>query len=113
MPPGTVAGRRPESFGQRVARLVKAIPSGKVASYGQLARLAGNPRGARLVVRVLHAMSEAHGLPWHRVISSQGRISLTGEGGRIQRQLLEQEGIRVGPAGEIPLDVYGWRPDET
>jgi methylated-DNA-protein-cysteine methyltransferase-like protein len=104
---------QPESFGLRVARIVKSIPPGRVASYGQVARLAGNPRGARLVVRVLVAMSEKHGLPWHRVLSSQGRISLGGEGGSIQRQLLEQEGIRVGPGGEVPLEVYGWQPSDT
>jgi methylated-DNA-protein-cysteine methyltransferase-like protein len=104
---------QPESFGLRVARLVRSIPRGKVASYGQLARMAGNPRGARLVVRVLVAMSEKHGLPWHRVISSKGVISLPGEGGRVQRQLLEQEGVKVGAAGEVPLEVYGWQPDES
>ena len=100
----------PESFGLRVARVVKSIPRGKVASYGQIAGMAGSPQGARMVVRVLWGMSESHGLPWHRVISSKGVISLPGEGGALQRQMLEQEGVEVGPNGEISLKAFQWKP---
>lgn len=102
-------GQPYESFAQRVARVVKSIPKGKVATYGQVARIAGNPRAARQVVRALRAMSEKHGLPWHRVISSKGIVSLPGEGGRIQRQLLEGEGVRFDPAHRISLRQFQWQ----
>lgn len=102
--------KEPDSFGLRCARIVASIPNGKVATYGQVVALAGNPRGARLVVRVLWSMSERHNLPWHRVISSKGAISLRGQGGLDQRRLLEQEGVEVGPAGEVSLEKYQWRP---
>lgn len=64
-------------------------------TYGQIAAYAGNPRGARQVSRILHSMSEKYNLPWHRVINSKGIISLTGEPGFIQGELLSQEGIEV------------------
>lgn len=82
-------------FTRQVMDIIKSIPYGKVMTYGQVALYAGNPRGARQVSRILHSMSEKHGLPWHRVINSQGGISLTGEGGYLQGELLSQEGIRV------------------
>lgn len=70
--------------------------------------MAGNPRGARLVVRVLWAMSEKHRLPWHRVISSKGIVSLPGEGGALQRRLLEQEGVEFDPDGRLSLVRFRW-----
>jgi methylated-DNA-protein-cysteine methyltransferase-like protein len=78
-----------------VLNTIKQIPYGKVMTYGQIATYSGNPRGARQVSRILHSMSEIHNLPWHRVINSQGGISLTGEPGYIQATLLSQEGIDV------------------
>ncbi len=94
---------------ERIARVVKSIPRGRVATYGQVAAMAGNPRASRLVVWTLRALSEKEGLPWHRVINSKGTISLTGEGGRIQRGLLEQEGVTFDDTGRIPLGLYQWR----
>ncbi len=82
-------------FTESVLDIIKSIPYGKVMTYGQIAAVAGNPRGARQVSRILHSMSSSHGLPWHRVINSQGGISLTGEGGFVQETLLSQEGITV------------------
>lgn len=82
-------------FTMQVIEIIKSIPFGKVMTYGQIAAYAGNPRGARHVSRILHSMSEKHNLPWHRVINSQGGISLTGEGGFMQGELLAQEGIEV------------------
>src|SRR6478752_5453888 len=67
------------------------IPHGKVASYGSIARAAGLPGGARLVVRVLH---QSHGLPWQRVVAAGGRIALPGEHGLDQRFRLEMEGVK-------------------
>ncbi|MCF7925096.1 MAG: MGMT family protein [Candidatus Izimaplasma sp.] len=83
-----------QAFTEDVLHIIKSIPSGMVMTYGQIAALADNPRGARQVSRILHGMSESHQLPWHRVINSQGKISLTGEMGNRQRGLLRQEGIQ-------------------
>lgn len=82
-------------FTIEVIDIIKNIPFGKVMTYGQIAAYAGNPRGARQVSRILHSMSEKHQLPWHRVINSKGTISLTGEAGFVQGELLSQEGISV------------------
>ncbi|MFX0147601.1 MAG: MGMT family protein, partial [Candidatus Hodarchaeota archaeon] len=83
-----------ESFSQQVKQLIKQIPFGKVATYGQIATLAGNPRGARQVSWILHSSSKKDNLPWHRVINSKGGISLPiGGGYETQKRLLELEGI--------------------
>lgn len=82
-------------FTEDVLEIIKMIPRGKVMTYGQIAALANNPRGARQVSRILHSMSMKHNLPWHRVINSKGTISLTGEPGYIQAEMLFGEGIDV------------------
>lgn len=82
-------------FTEEVLVIIKAIPYGKVMTYGQIAAYAGNPRGARQVSRILSSMSGTHGLPWHRVINSKGGISLTGEPGFHQVELLSIEGVKV------------------
>ncbi|MBU1019855.1 MAG: MGMT family protein [Firmicutes bacterium] len=82
-------------FTEDVIDIIKMIPIGKVMTYGQIAAYAGFPQGARQVSRILHSMSEKYDLPWHRVINSQGGISLTGEAGYIQGQMLASEGIEV------------------
>ncbi|HKP96083.1 MAG TPA: MGMT family protein [Fibrobacteria bacterium] len=95
----------------RILSLLKKIPRGKVASYGQIATLAGSPRGARQVVRLLHSLGEKEKLPWHRVINSTGRISLPMQGaGGLQRSLLLREKVEVSAAGKIDLDRFGWKP---
>lgn len=83
-----------QAFTEDVIHIIQSIPKGSVMTYGQIAALAGQPRSARQVSRILHGMSEKYHLPWHRVINSQGKISLTGEMGNRQRQLLEQEGVQ-------------------
>jgi methylated-DNA-protein-cysteine methyltransferase-like protein len=100
-----------KTFTQRVVEVVKSIPPGKVATYGQLAAMAGNPRGARQVVRVLASLSAKAGLPWHRVINSKGTISLTGAGFDEQKALLEAEGAAVDGRGAVDLKKYQWRPE--
>ena len=82
-------------FTEDVLEIILMIPRGKVMTYGQIAALANNPRGARQVSRILHSMSEKHKLPWHRVINSKGMISLTGEPGFVQSGMLVSEGIEV------------------
>lgn len=65
-------------------------------TYGQVARLAGSPKAARQVVRILHSMSDKHKLPWHRVINAKGAIAIQDEAGaEIQRMQLENEGVVV------------------
>jgi len=100
-----------KTYTQRVVEAIRGIPRGKVATYGQLAAMAGNPRGARQVVRVLHTLWEKERLPWHRVVNAKGTISLTGAGFDEQKKLLEAEGVAVDGRGAIDLNEYQWRPD--
>ena len=97
-------------FTERVVRLIRGIPQGRVASYGQLAALAGFPAASRQVVHLLHSLSAKEGLPWHRVINSRGTISLIGRDYELQRGLLEGEGIEFGLHDRIDLKRYLWRP---
>ena len=97
-------------FSYQVKQLIKAIPHGKVATYGQIASQAGNSRASRQVAWILHSCSEKDDLPWHRVINSKGRISLPPqEGYETQKKLLELEGIEFRENGSIDLDMYIWR----
>ena len=98
-------------FSARVKQLIKAIPYGKVATYGQIASMAGNPRASRQVAWILHSCSKKDGLPWHRVINSKGRILLPPEGGyETQKKLLELEGIIFKENNSIDLDSWRWFP---
>jgi len=98
-------------FEERVKSVIKAIPRGKVATYAQVAALAGNHRAARQVVRVLHASSVKDRLPWQRVINSRGGISLgRGRGFEEQRRRLLGEGVRVSGSGRIALEEFQWEP---
>jgi methylated-DNA-protein-cysteine methyltransferase-like protein len=85
-----------EAFFSRVYELVSAIPRGQVMTYGTVAALLGNPRGARAVGWALRALRgrQAHRVPWQRVVGSGGRISVPGESGIRQRRLLRSEGVR-------------------
>ena len=97
------------TFAQRAVEIISRIPSGKVATYGQIAVLAGNHRAARQVAWILHSSSRKHGLPWHRVVNSKGRISLPPAGGlEEQREKLEAEGIAFGINGNIDLTEFLW-----
>ncbi|WP_186579243.1 MGMT family protein [Aquibacillus kalidii] len=97
-----------EIFTENVLSVVKAIPFGKVMTYGQVATLAGNPRAARQVARILHSMSEKYSLPWYRVINRLGEISLSGEGLQSQKYFLENEGITVKD-DIVDLEKYQFR----
>jgi methylated-DNA-protein-cysteine methyltransferase-like protein len=102
-----------ESFTERAIRLIKSIPPGKVATYGLIAVCAGNPQGARQVVRILHSSSEKYHLPWHRVINSKGCISLPrGNGYEIQKELLVKDGIVFDGEDTINLEQFLWKPEE-
>jgi len=95
-------------FTEETIRLIKSIPAGKVASYGQIAAYAGNHRGARQVSRVLHTCTKKYKLPWHRVINSQGKISLKNEGFELQYGLLKDEGIEFGLNNTIDFKKFGF-----
>ncbi len=100
-------------FTQRAIAIIKSIPEGKVMTYGQIARLAGSPRGARQVVRILHSMSKKHKLPWYRVINAKGKIALTeDESCNVQILSLELEGVEVGKGNLIDLERYQFHPDD-
>lgn len=93
-------------FTRRVISILQRIPAGYVVTYGQIARTAGNPRGARQVSRILHAMSAKFDLPWHRVVNKEGQITFSNSE---QRQRLEQENIVVSSANTIDLSIYQWK----
>ena len=98
-------------FTRKVKAAVRAIPRGRVATYGQIAALAGRYRAARGVAWILHSSSEAAGLPWHRVINAKGGISLSpGKGFETQKRKLEAESIPVDRRGLVDLKRFRWEP---
>ena len=101
---------RPSKY-ERIYAAVRKIPRGRVATYGDVARLAGLPRQPRLVGYALHAAPEGARLPWHRVVNAQGRLS-RGRGvvgGELpQRFRLEREGVVFDSTGRLSLDAYRW-----
>lgn len=102
-----------QPFTERVIEIIKNIPEGHVMTYGQIAGLAGSPRAARQVVRVLHSMSRKHRLPWHRVINTKGQIALKDEESyNEQLWALQGEGVEVGLRGVIDLEKYQYHPGQ-
>jgi methylated-DNA-protein-cysteine methyltransferase related protein len=102
---------RPHFF-EQVYLVVKQIPRGKVASYGQIAALLGHPRAARTVGWALNALTESQdpSIPWQRVINHSGRITIARAGldPEVQRRLLEEEGIEFDQNGDVDMRRYGW-----
>jgi methylated-DNA-protein-cysteine methyltransferase related protein len=101
------------SFFDQVYAVVRQIPPGKVASYGQVAALLGHPRAARTVGWALAALRESDeaGVPWQRVINSQGRVSIRNleHAPEEQQMLLEAEGIEFNEQGKVDWQRYGWQ----
>ncbi len=96
-------------FSKQVIKIIKRIPAGKVATYGQIATLAGNNKAARQISRILHSSSGKYELPWHRVINRKGKISLNpGDGYELQKMLLENEKIQFDENDRIDLSRFGW-----
>jgi methylated-DNA-protein-cysteine methyltransferase-like protein len=95
---------------QKIITVIAMVPKGKVASYGQIAKLAGSPGAARQVVWTLHSSSKKYKLPWHRIINAQGKIGLKDIYGNRQKLLLEKEGIAVDHYGKIDIETFGWNP---
>jgi methylated-DNA-protein-cysteine methyltransferase related protein len=101
-----------ERFTEIVIQIIRNIPEGKVMTYGQIARLAGSPRAARQVVRILHSMSKKYQLPWHRVINSKGELSIQDdESFAIQKLSLEMEGIEFIDRKRVNLEQYQFHPN--
>jgi methylated-DNA-protein-cysteine methyltransferase-like protein len=100
-----------EKFSELVIKIVKTIPKGKVASYGQIALIAGEPRAARQVGWILNQKSDEQ-TPWWRIINNSGRISIKHPeiSALEQKELLEKEGIKVTKNFEIDIKKYRWYP---
>ncbi|MGM7722746.1 MGMT family protein [Metabacillus sp. Hm71] len=99
------------SFTERVIKIIQKIPPGKVMTYGQIASLAGSPRGARQVVRILHSMSAKYQLPWHRVINAKGEIAFHDEEMFLsQKEFLEDEGVMFKHNHIVDLKKYQFHP---
>ena len=95
--------------------MVRKVPRGRVATYGQIAKLCGMPRHARHVGYALSAIPEGIKLPWQRIINSQGRISLRlrhwdSGSDDLQRILLEAEGVTFDSTGKVSLKKFQWQP---
>jgi methylated-DNA-protein-cysteine methyltransferase-like protein len=100
------------TIAEQVWQVIALIPKGRVATYGQVAELAGLPGGARRVGRVLSQLPSGTRIPWHRVVNASGGISLPeGSGGHVRQQTrLEKEGIVFSTSGRIALRRYRWQP---
>lgn len=94
----------------RIYATIRKIPSGRVATYGQIAELAGMPRRARMVGRALRELPDGSRVPWHRVVNASGRISIREEmdSELAQRAMLEHEGVRFNERGQIALARFRW-----
>lgn len=110
---GDAGGEASVGTHARIHAVVRRIPRGRVATYGQIAHLAGLGRQARLVGYAMSALPRGTRVPWHRVINAQGAISARrGDptGAFNQRLLLEAEGVRFDSRGRVSLERYGWSP---
>ena len=98
---------------RRIYDVVARIPRGRVATYGQVARIAGLSNHARLAGYALHALPVASRVPWHRVVNAKGEVSPRRDGSEhhlLQRVLLEKERVRFDGSGRISLARFRWKP---
>lgn len=105
-----------EVFVDRVLWLVRQVPAGRVATYGQIAALAGAPRAARAVGNTLREhVGTRSTVPWHRIINASGGVSFKGDVVRatLQRELLEADGVTFSRAGVCKLATYRWAPERA
>jgi len=107
-----VARKSADGLHARIHAVVRRIPRGRVASYGQVARVAGLASHARLVGYAMAALQTGTSVPWHRVVNAQGRVSPRATPGAdsLQRALLEREGVQFDAQGRIELARFGWQP---
>ena len=110
----TRASDRGASTYARVYAVVRRVPRGRVATYGQVARVAGLGDHARLVGYALAALPEGTTVPWHRVINARGTVSRRRSGDSLsQRMHLECEGVRFDARDRTSFVAYGWHPRAT
>jgi methylated-DNA-protein-cysteine methyltransferase-like protein len=97
---------------RRIWETILEIPAGNVASYGQIAEIAGIPRGARQTAYALRVAPDDLALPWYRVITASGKIAFEKGSAsfRRQRDLLRNEGVTVN-AGKVDMNEFRWQPD--
>lgn len=95
----------------RIYAVVRRIPKGRVATYGQVAEMAGLPRAARQVGYAMAALRDGR-VPWHRVLNARGEISVRAAPGpeQLQRLLLEREGVVFDASGRVSFAKHGWQP---
>ena len=100
------------AFRDLVLAIVAKIPKGRLASYGQIAMLAGFPRRPRQVGMVLRGLPEDTKLPWHRVVNNQGYVPSKGRwwGAMVQIERIREEGIEVSNDGTLDLEIHRWKP---
>lgn len=114
MPKSRSVPATPATPSEMIYAVIRRIPPGRVATYGQVAALAGLPGRARLVGRSLRETPDGLDIPWQRVINAKGEVSPRGGLGMeegLQRHLLEEEGVLLDKGGRIDLDRYGWDPE--
>ncbi|MEO8879459.1 MAG: MGMT family protein [Gemmatimonadaceae bacterium] len=102
-----------DSTRERIYAVTRRVPRGKVATYGQIAEIAGLPGHARQVGYAMAAIGRSSTVPWHRVINAEGRVSLRSSGAGstiVQQQLLEREGVIFDDGGRVSLTRYRWKP---
>ncbi len=98
-------------FSKKVIKQIRLIPKGKVATYKQIAELAGKPQGSRGVAWILHSSSTTYKLSWHRVLNCKGTISFdkTSHNYRQQKKRLESEGVVFSSGGQLSLIKFQWK----
>lgn len=101
-------------FKKRITKIVKSVPEGKLVSYGQVALMAGVPRGARQVGWILNKLESGTDVPWWMVINNEGRISIKGAwvNAENQKVMIEREDIKVSKDYDVDLDKFRWRPSQ-
>ncbi|WP_308464310.1 MGMT family protein [Geobacter sp. AOG2] len=101
---------------RKIYAIVSSIPQGRVATYGQIARLVGMPGHARLVGYALSCLHDRATVPWHRIVNAKGQISVRSDGSpadMIQRLRLESEGVSFDEHDRIPLGRFQWQPESS
>ena len=102
-----------QTFTEKALAVIRQIPPGKIMTYGQVATMAGSPRAARQVTRILHSMSNKYNLPWHRIVNIHGQIAVRDDESRFfQRKLLLDEGVEVDQNDQIDLARFRFDPNE-
>ncbi|WED25665.1 MGMT family protein [Vibrio sp. DW001] len=98
-----------DQFLAQIFVVIHQIPSGKVSTYGEIAKMAGYPGYARHVGKALSNLPKGSTLPWFRVINSAGKISLKGDSFARQKEQLEKDGVQVSEMGRVSLKTYKWQ----